>query len=60
MRGTGRLAFLHGYAIGMSKYDQPFSVESVHYTAEMFMAELGAAIKEIEADLALRDADNLK
>jgi len=49
MHGTGRLAFLHGYAIGMSKYDQPLSLEDVHDTAEMLMAELDAAIKEIEA-----------
>lgn len=56
MFGTGRLAFLHGYAIGMSMYDKPLSIEDVHNTAAMFMAELDAAIKEIESDLRQRYA----
>ena len=56
MHGTGRLAFLHGYATGMSKYDQPLSLDDVHDTAEMLMAELDAAIKEIESDLHKRYA----
>lgn len=56
MFGTGRLAFLHGYATGMSKYDKPLSLEDVHDTAEMFMAELDAAIKEIEGELHRRHA----
>lgn len=55
MFGTGRLAFLHGYATGMSKYDKPLSLEDVHDTAEMFMAELDAAIKEIESVCRERD-----
>jgi hypothetical protein len=56
MFGTGRLAFLHGYATGMSKYDKPLSIEDVHNTAAMFMAELDAAIKEIERELRKRYA----
>jgi hypothetical protein len=51
MHGTGRLAYLQGYAIGMSTHDKPLSIEDMHDTAEMFMAELDAAIKEIENDL---------
>jgi hypothetical protein len=56
MFGTGRLAFLQGYATGMRRHDQPLSVEDMHDTAEMLMAELGAAIKEIESDLRQRYA----
>lgn len=56
MFGTGRLAFLHGYATGMSKYDKPLSLDDVHDTAKMLMAELDAAIKEIESDLRQRYA----
>jgi len=56
MFGTGRLAFLHGYATGMSRCDGPLSREDVHDTAEMLMAELDAAIKEIESDLGQRYA----
>lgn len=56
MYGTGRLAFLQGYATGMSRHDQPLSLEDMHDTAEMLMAELEAAIKEIESDLHKRYA----
>jgi hypothetical protein len=54
--GTNRLAFLRGVAIGMSKYDQPLSLERGHEIAEMFMTELEFAIEEIENALHKRYA----
>jgi hypothetical protein len=54
--GTHRLVFLHGYATGMSKHDAPLSLQHVHETAEMLMAELAAAIDEIESELHKRYA----